>query len=186
MRTVRSLLSDRRKKRFRKRTFLGLTPVTRANTIWGKSPALYLEVYVLVLFNHIHLYTLTCKQSPLSYRFYMIWVIWQLTDGVKFESNLLNLIKALRASGGGQNNIYYIETDILNQPSSVVKSLRVRLGWRNNNCCIRTDTLNPPFHNLSIIIYVDMHKTAKRCLRFTQDVVMCPRYTWDVHEILYK
>ena len=53
MRTVRSLLSDRCKKRFRKQTFLGLTPVTWANTIWGKSPAFYLEVYVLVLFNHM-------------------------------------------------------------------------------------------------------------------------------------
>ena len=53
MRTVRNLLSDRCKKRFRKQTFLGLTPVTWANTIWGKSPAFYLEVYVLVLFNHM-------------------------------------------------------------------------------------------------------------------------------------
>ena len=55
MRTVRSLLSDRCKKRFRKHTFLGLTPVTWANMIWGKSPAFYLEVYVLVLFNHIYI-----------------------------------------------------------------------------------------------------------------------------------
>ena len=154
MRIVRSLLSDRRKKRFRKQTFLGLTPLTRANTIWGKSPALYLEVYVLVLFNHIHLYTLTCKQSPLSYRFYMIWVIWQLTDGVKFKSNLLNLIKALRASGGGQNSICYIRTDTLNQPSSVVKSFRVRWGGWNNIYYIQTDTLNPLFHHLFIIIFL--------------------------------
>ena len=50
MRTVKSILSDRRRKRFRKRTFLGLTPVNKVNTIWGKSPAPYLEVYVLVLF----------------------------------------------------------------------------------------------------------------------------------------
>ena len=53
MRTVRSLLSDRCKKWFRKRTFIGLTPVTRVNTIRGKSPAFYNGVYVLVLFNHI-------------------------------------------------------------------------------------------------------------------------------------
>ena len=53
MRIVRSLLSDRRKKRFRKQTFIGFTPMTRVNTISGKLPAFYLEVYVLVLFNHM-------------------------------------------------------------------------------------------------------------------------------------
>ena len=52
MRFVRSHLSETRKKRFRKRIFVGLTPMTK-NTIWGKSPALYLEGYVLVLFNHM-------------------------------------------------------------------------------------------------------------------------------------
>ena len=50
MRIVRSLSSDTRKKQFRKPTFIGLTPVTRVNMFLGKSPALYLEGYVLVLF----------------------------------------------------------------------------------------------------------------------------------------
>ena len=53
MRAVRSLLSVRRKKRFKKRTFIGHTPVTRVNTVWGKSHALYNGVYVLVLFNQM-------------------------------------------------------------------------------------------------------------------------------------
>ena len=58
MRIARSLLSDRRKKQFRKRTFIDVTPVTRVNTIRGKSPALYLGGYVLVLLNHMVLYLL--------------------------------------------------------------------------------------------------------------------------------
>ena len=47
-------LIDRCKKRLRKPTFIGLKPVTRVNTIWGKASALYLKGYVLVLFNHIY------------------------------------------------------------------------------------------------------------------------------------
>ena len=77
MKIVRSLLSDRRKKRFRKRTFIGFTPMTRVNTIWGKSPALYLEGYVLVLFNHI-CYTLyifdMISEQPWGYN----WLGWQV------------------------------------------------------------------------------------------------------------
>ena len=47
---VRGLSYDRHKKRFKKRTFIGFTLM---NTILGKLPALYLEGYVLVLFNHM-------------------------------------------------------------------------------------------------------------------------------------
>ena len=54
MRTVRSLWSAICKKRFRNPTYIDLTRVNRVNTNWGKSPALYNGVHVLVLFNHIY------------------------------------------------------------------------------------------------------------------------------------
>ena len=54
MRMTRSPLSATRKKRFGNPTFFGLTRVSRVNTNWGKLPALYNGVHVLVLFNHIY------------------------------------------------------------------------------------------------------------------------------------
>ena len=54
MRTVRSLWSAICKKRFRNPTYIDLTRVNRVNTNWGKSPALYNGVHVLVLFNHMY------------------------------------------------------------------------------------------------------------------------------------
>ena len=53
MRMVRSSLSTRRKKRFGKITFIGLTRVSIVNTNWGKSPALYNGVLLLVNISHI-------------------------------------------------------------------------------------------------------------------------------------
>ena len=53
MRTMRSPLSARRKKRFRNPTFIGLTRVSRVNTILRRSPAFYNGGSLLVLFNHI-------------------------------------------------------------------------------------------------------------------------------------
>ena len=93
MRTVRSLLSDRRKKRFRKRTFLGLTPVTRANTIWGKSPALYLEVYILALFNHMSFFVTICSNlsPPVTISHYLplfVTICANLWQSVTIRSNL--------------------------------------------------------------------------------------------------
>ena len=55
MRSVRSPLSARRKKRFRNPTFIGLTRVSRVKQGWGKSPALYNGASLLVLFNHMGL-----------------------------------------------------------------------------------------------------------------------------------
>ena len=65
MRTVRSPWSAIRKKRFRNPTFIGLTRVSRVSTNWGKSPALYNGVPVLVLFNHI-VVALTLVENPIQ------------------------------------------------------------------------------------------------------------------------
>ena len=76
MTIVRSLLSDRRKKQFRKRTFIDVTPVTRVNTIRGKSPALYLGGYVLVLLNHMVLYLLYHPISSPMILYVLYCPIW--------------------------------------------------------------------------------------------------------------
>ena len=63
MRTVRSPWSTICKKRFRNPTYIDLTRVSRVNTNWGKSPALYNGVHVLVLFNHLCVFDSVCVSN---------------------------------------------------------------------------------------------------------------------------
>ena len=89
MRTVRSLWSAICKKRFRNPTYIDLTRVNRVNTNWGKSPALYNGVHVLVLFNHM-------RRFPEPQHFFAAkWQNWDFAIAIIFYPVIRTLWKFL-------------------------------------------------------------------------------------------
>ena len=79
--SIRHLLSDKQKKRFENRTFIGLTQVSRVNTIWGNHPNISNGVTVLVNISHL------CLKARLSY--VVAWLLQCLQEFLTLPCTML-------------------------------------------------------------------------------------------------